>query len=225
MNSNVVLQLILKDWRLQRRMIILSILGGGIALAILQMRGQTPIVIGTVCFFISIILCASLLPITNIVNERKKQTLAFLMSLPISSSRYGAAKLLSTFGMFLIPWLTLVAAGLYLVLGRHVLPNGVVPVMLILANLPFIGFCLIAGVALVSESEGWGNAAVAVVNSSYWLAWYMLVSQVPSVSHNWAGPVAVWSPAVVRILVTELAMILVILGVTLYLQARKRNFT
>ncbi|HKV24328.1 MAG TPA: ABC-2 transporter permease [Candidatus Acidoferrum sp.] len=224
MNGNVMLQLILKDWRLQRRMIILSILAGGIALAILQMKGQTPIVLGIVFFFISIIFCACLLPITNIVNERKKQTLAFLMSLPISSSRYGTAKLLSTFGMFLVPWLILVGAGLYLVLGRHVLPHGVVPVMLILANLPFIGFCLIAGVALVSESEGWGNAAVAVVSSSYWLAWYLLVSEVPSLSHNWAGPVAVWSPAAVRILVTEFVMILAILGVTLYVQSRKRDF-
>jgi ABC-2 type transport system permease protein len=223
-NSNVVFQLILKDWRLRRQTIILSILAGGIALAILQMKGQMPLVIGTVFFFISIVFCACLLPITNIVNEKKKQTLAFLMSLPISSSRYGAAKLLSTFGMFLVPWLTLVAAALYMVLGRHVLPNGVVPVTLILANLPLIGFCLVAGVALVSESEGWGNAAVAVVNSCYWLAWYLLVSEVPSLSHNWAGPVAVWSPAVVKILVTELATVLVILGVTLYLQSRKRSF-
>jgi ABC-2 type transport system permease protein len=224
MKSNMILQLILKDWRQQRRMIVLSILAGGIALAVLRMGGQTPIVLGTVFFFIAIIFCACLLPITNIVNERKKQTLAFLMSLPISSSRYGAAKLLSTFGMFVVPWLTLVAAALYMILFRHVLPNGVIPIMLILANLPFIGFCLITGTALVGESEGWGNAAVAVVNSSYWLAWYLLVSQVPSLSHNWSSPVAVWSPAVFKILGVEFAMILLILGTALYLQSRKRNF-
>ena len=42
--------------------------------------------------------------------------------------------------------------------------------MLILVNLPLIGFCLISGTALLGESEAWGNAAVAVVNSSYWMA-------------------------------------------------------
>lgn len=224
MKTNVVLQLILKDWRMQSRTILLSIGAGGIALAILRIGGQTPLVLGTVLFFIPIVFCACLLPISNIVNERKKQTLAFLMSLPISSSRYGAAKLLSTFGMFVIPWLTLVAAALYMVLVRHVLPNGVIPVMLILANLPFIGFCLITGTALVGESEGLGNAAVAVVNSSYWLAWYLLVSQVPSLSRNWGGPVAVWNPAALRILGVEFAIIVVILAATLYLQSRKRNF-
>lgn len=224
MKNSVMLRLILKDWRMQRRMIILSVLAGGIALGILRIGGQTPSVLGAVFFFISIMFCACLLPMTNIVNERKKQTLAFLMSLPISCSRYGAAKLLSTFGMFVVPWLTLVAAALYMIVVRHVLPNGTIPIMLILANLPFIGFCLIAGTALVGESEVLGNAAVAIVNSSYWLAWYLLVSQVPSLSRNWAGPAAVWNPAVLKILGAEFAIILVTLAATLYLQSRKRNF-
>lgn len=224
MKSNVMLQLILKDWRQQRAKIVLSMFAGFVALAILLKGGQTPLVLGTVFFFIAIMFCACLLPITNIVNERKKQTLAFLMSLPISSSRYGVAKLLSTFGMFVVPWLTLIVAALYMVLVRHVMPNGVIPIMLILANLPFIGFCLITGTALVGESETLGNAAVAVVNSSYWLVWYLLVSQVPSLSRDWGNPVAVWSPAVVKILVVEFAIVFLILGLTLYLQSRKRNF-
>ena len=224
MKKNVVWRLILKDWQLQRKLIILSIASGLVALGLLRIRGEAPFVIGVVCFFIAMMFCACLLPITTIVNERKKQTLPFLMSLPISSSRYGAAKLLSTFGMFLVPWLTLVAAGLYMILVRHAMPNGVIPVMLIVANWPFIGFCLIAAAALVGESEGWGNAGVAVVNSSYWLAWYLLVSQVPSISRNWASPVAVWSPAVVKILIVEFAIVVLTLGLTLLLQSRKRDF-
>lgn len=224
MKTNVVWRLVLKDWQLQSLLIIISIAAGVIALAVLLLRGATPLVLGSVFFFISMMFCACLLPITSIVNERKKQTLPFLMSLPISASRYGAAKLLSTFGMFLVPWLTLLVAALYMILVRHVLPNGVIPAMLILANLPFLGFCLIAGTALIGESEWWGNAAVATVNTSYWLVWYLLVSQVPSISRNWGSPVAVWAPAVVKILVVEFVLIFVILGLTLYLQSRKRNF-
>lgn len=224
MKTNVELRMILKDWQLHHRIIILSLLAGIIALAVLQIGGQTPIVIGAVCFFMSIMFCASLLPMSNIVNERKKQTLPFLMSLPISSSRYGVAKLLSTLGMFMVPWLMLVSAALCMILGRHVLPNGAIPMTLILANLPFIGFSLISGTALVAESEGWGQAAVAVINSSYWLAWYLLISQVPSITRNWAGPVPVWSPAVVKILIAEFGSILLILGLTLYVQSRKRDF-
>jgi ABC-2 type transport system permease protein len=224
MKTNMELRLILKDWQLQRRLITLTFVAGAIALAVLLIGKQTPVVIGTVFFFVSIVFCACLLPMQNIVNERKKQTLAFVMSLPVSSARYGAAKLISTVGMFLILWLTLLGAGLFMILSRHVLPIGAIPAGLIIMNFPLIGFCLITGTALVGESEGWGTAMMAVVNSSYWLAWYLLVSHLPELTKTWGGPVAVWSPAVFKVLGVEFAMILVILGVTLYLQSRKRNF-
>jgi ABC-2 type transport system permease protein len=222
--THVVLRFILKDWSLHGRVMALFIMSGAAALTMLHMRGQTPFVLGAGFFFMSMIFCASILPMSNIVNERKRQTLAFMMSLPISSAEYGGAKLVSTLGMFLIPWLTLIAAALYMIHGRHVLPDGAIPMALILANLPFIGFCFITGAALVGESEGWGNAAVAVVNSSYWLAWYLIVSCAPSLTHDWTNPLAMWNPAVVRMLGGEFAAIVLILAGTLFLQSRKQNF-
>ncbi len=47
--------------------------------------GRAPMLLGSVWFFIALILVGSMLPIVGIVNERKKQNLAFLMSLPISA--------------------------------------------------------------------------------------------------------------------------------------------
>lgn len=224
MKSQVILHLILKDWRLNASAIVLSILGGVVALGIVLIGGQTPFVLGAGFFFISMIFCASFLPMSNVVNERKKQTLAFMMSLPISPGEYGFAKFLSTLGMFLIPWVTLVAAALYMILGRHVLPGGSIPIALILAAVPFIGFCLITGTALVGESEGWAIAATAVVNSSYWIAWYLLASYAPSLTRTWTGPIAVWNRAAIDILGTEFAVILLILVLTMLLQSRKHDF-
>jgi hypothetical protein len=146
------------------------------------------------------------------------------MSLPVSSARYGLAKLASTAGMFLISWLALLAAALYMILGRHTLPHGAIPAGMILMGFPLIGFCLITGAALVGESEGWATSALAITNSSYWLVWFMLVSHVPSLTQTWGAPVAVWTPAVFKILGFEFAIIVLILGVTLYVQSRKRNF-
>jgi ABC-2 type transport system permease protein len=224
MKSSVVGHLILKDWWLNGPMIILSIAGGGVALMVLQLGGTTPFVLGSVFFFISLIFCASLLPGSNIVNERKKQTLPFLMSLPISSVQYGIAKLGSTVGMFLVPWVTLVGAAVWFITVRHALPNGAIPMALILALLPFVGFCISTGVALIAESEGWSNAATAAVNSSYWLVWYILSTRFPTLARDWTARTAIWSPAVVKILAGELALIVLILGVTLYVQSRKRDF-
>ena len=224
MSSDVRLRLILKDWRQNRRIIALSIIGGVVALGLLLIGGETFTVLGAVFFFMSIIFCAAILPTSNIVNERKKKTLAFVMSLPISPAQYGIAKLVSTLGMFLIPWVTLIAAALYMILERHVLPAGTIPTALILAIAPLLGFCLITGTAIVAESETWATAATAIVTSSYWLAWYLIASDAPSLTRTWSSPVAVWNAAAVDILAAEFAAIMIILILTTALQARKRDF-
>ncbi|HWF92484.1 MAG TPA: ABC-2 transporter permease [Terriglobales bacterium] len=224
MKTEVLLQLILKDFQLNSLLTIFTMAGAAIALAILSIGGETPVVLGTVFFFLAIIFGACLIPMQNIVNERKKQTLPFIMSLPVSSAQYGVAKFLSSVGMFLAMWLMLLGAALYMILARHVLPGGTIPMDLILMNFPLIGFCLTTGAALVGESEGWATAALAATNSSYGLAWYMLVRHAPSLTKTWAGPIAVWSPLVFRILGVEFTIILLTLGLTMYLQSRKHSF-
>jgi ABC-2 type transport system permease protein len=222
MNTWVVGQLIRKDWRLHRVLIFASIFAGVVALAIVQFATESTMVLGAVWFFISMIMVGTMLPIA-IVNERKKQNLAFLMSLPISSIQYTTSKLLSGTGMFLIPWLTLLGAALLLIEVRGIFPHGVIPLLLIIALMPFVGFCIITAAALIGESEGWGIAANVACNSSYGLAYYFL-TRVPGVMAHNASAVVVWSPATLKILVTELALIPLLLGMTYLVQSRKRDF-
>lgn len=224
MSDPVILRLIIKDWRLNGNVLLLSIIGGLLSLGILMLGGQTAAVLGAGLLLTSLVLCASFLPMLNIVHERKKQTLAFLMSLPVSATQYGIAKLISTLGMFVIPWVTLVAGALYVILGRHVLPNGTIPTALILATLPFVGFCLIAGTVLVAESEAWGITASVAVNSSYWVVWYLIASRATYLTRDWTGPAAVWNSGAIAILAAEFAVILMALVITMLLQSRKREF-
>jgi ABC-2 type transport system permease protein len=223
MNGSVIQALILKDWRLHRTHILLSLAGAALALAVLQWRNETAFLLGTVWFFISLIVLGSMLPVSNVINERKKQSLVFLMSLPLSPVQYATSKLVSTIGMFLVPWMALVVAGSTLILIRSDIPNGVVPVMLILFGLPLVGFCVIAGAALISESEGWTIAATVACNSTYGLSWYFIIRE-PAINTVLKSPVPVWSPLVLMILAGEAAAVVLILGLTAYLQSRKREF-
>jgi hypothetical protein len=223
MTQSVVRQLILKDWRLNRLQLLLSIAAGMIALSVVLRGGEGPIVAGTVWFFIAIILVGSMLPITGIVNERKKQNLAFLMSLPVTAIQYTTAKLVSTVGMFLVPWLTLVIAAVVVIETRGIVPPGAIPIVLILAGMPFVGLCLMTGAALVGESEGWGVAANVACNSSYGLAWYFM-GRIPGLMADVKSPVPVWNPTVLKFLGGELGLIVLILGLTFYVQSRKRDF-
>lgn len=224
MKGSLTGHLIRKDWQLHKQSIILYMAGGAVALAIVCVGGQTPFLMGSVFFFTTLIIFACILPNAVILNERKKQTLAFVMSLPVSSVQYGAAKLASTVGIFLAPWLALLAAGLWIVKVKHALPEGVIPMGLILAILPLIGFCLIVAAALIGETEGWYTAAVMVINSSYWFVWYLLSQRYPELGRNWLNVTAVWSPNVLMILAAELALVGLVLAMTLFIQSRKRDF-
>ena len=224
MKGSLTGHLIRKDWQLNKRSIILYMLGGAAALAIVCAGGQTPFLLGSVWFFTTLIIFACIMPNAIILNERKKQTLAFVMSLPVSSVQYGAAKLMATVGIFLAPWLALVAAGLWVVKVRHALPEGVIPMGLILAILPLIGFCLTVAAALVGETEGWYTATIMVTNSSYWFVWYSLNMRFPELGRNWLSATAIWSPNVLMILAAELTLVAVILALTLFIQSRKRDF-
>ncbi|HXP10592.1 MAG TPA: hypothetical protein VN828_18965, partial [Acidobacteriaceae bacterium] len=105
----------------------------------------------------------------------------------------------------------------------HTIPHGVIPMLLILAALPLIGFCIISSTSLVGESEGWLIGASLVCNSSYWFVWYSL-ARIPSLTDHWKGPVAIWSRAARMVLSSELGVIALILVLTLFLQSRKRDF-
>jgi ABC-type Na+ efflux pump permease subunit len=223
MTRSVVQTLILQDLYRHRQVVLFSIVGGVLALGLMQVGGEVPFVLGATWFYCSLIVVGSMLPGLNVVNERKKQTLPFLMSLPLSVFQYSAAKLASTVGIFLIPWAALLISGVAYIAGRSDIPNGIIPLMLILTGFTLVGFCLIAGVALVSESEGWTIAATVISNSSYGFGWY-LIARNPAVRADLGSPVPVWNALVLTILGGEIALVAAILGVTFFLQSRKRDF-
>ena len=223
MSNSVIRALVLKDWRLHRMFISLSIVGGVIALAILQLKNDTALMVGSIWFFVALILLGTMLPIGNVINERKKQNLAFLMSLPVSATQYAMAKFLSTMGMFLVPWAALVIAASTFLLTRPEVPHGLIPLLAILFTMPLVGFCVVAGTALISETEGWAIAATIVCNSSYGLAWTLIIRN-PAINGNLKSPVPVWNSPVLMILGGEIATIVLMLALTIYMQSRKRDF-
>lgn len=223
MNRSLVPALMMKDWRLYQVPILLCVVGGVVALAFSQWGNEPTLVVGTVAFFVAMILAATLFPLAGIVNERKNHHLAFMMSLPVTFLEYTTAKLISTLVIFLIPWLTLLIAGLSVIEFRHFIPHGTIPLMLIFSLMPFVGMCVITAAALIGETEGWGIAANVVCNSSYGLIWYFIARN-PALMDNARGPVAVWNSAALNFLAAEFVLIVVILALTYYLQSRKRDF-
>jgi ABC-type transport system involved in multi-copper enzyme maturation permease subunit len=109
MNYSMVKSLIFKDWYFQRRSILLSLAGGVVSLGIVALGGKAGFFIGFVFLISIIITIAATLVMNTLVGERENQTLAFVMSLPISYLEYTTAKILGNLLIFVPFWLTLVA--------------------------------------------------------------------------------------------------------------------
>jgi len=223
MKGSVVQTLILADLYRHRMFILYTIVSGGLALVLLQSGGEVRFILGATLFFTGLIVFGCLLPSSNIINEGKKQTQPFLMSLPISVVQYAAAKIISTVGMFLVPWLTLILAAVLYIAGSEPFPDGSIPVVLALAGLILVGFCLITGVSIVSEAEGPMVASMIAANSSYGFGWYLMIRN-PVIRDGMKSPEIVWNREILTVLGIEFAVIVLILGLTFLLQSRKRDF-
>lgn len=218
----IVYELIRKDWELNRVAVGAGIVLGTLAIGITFFGGKVPAVIGVVCFYSVMGVLGSILP-KNIYDERKNQTMAFIMSLPVSAIEYTVAKMISTIGIFLVFWLTIVGVAAAMILTRKEIPDGLIPLMLVLSSLVLLGFVLICSVGMVQENESWVIATVILVNVSYSLGWYLLI-RIPEIGRDAFQPKIVWNPILVTTLGVEFALIALLLGLTVFLQTRKRDF-
>ena len=223
MNRSVVSQLILKDLRMGRSGVVLALLAGGGALALFLLSSGPAGAAGIVAFFMAIIMMGVFLSTVLVAGERKKQTLPFVMSLPVSPMQYTTAKLIATVGMFLVPWLALVGTAMAIIATRDDVPNGLIPLTLALATAPLVGFLITTSVSIVVESEGWGILVMAATNVSYSFVWLFVIST-PGLTRDLGSPVSVWNGTILTVLGGELALVVLMLGLTFYFQSRKREF-
>jgi ABC-2 type transport system permease protein len=223
MNFEMVKRLILKDWYLQRLPILLSLLGGTAAMAILLFGGKAGFMLGLILLITVLVTISAMLTINLTVLERREQTLPFVMSLPISYREYTAAKLLGVLVIFLIPWSLFMAASFSVLVFSPTKSQGLIPYLAIMGTEILVSTCLITATGLITESQGWAIAAMMVGNVALNGVGY-LVAHLDGVSRYMFGPVARWTPTSSGLLIAEFAMIALLLGGTFLIQSRKKDF-
>ncbi len=223
MNFSMVKRLILKDWYLQRWLILGSLPAGAITLGIIAIGGNAGFFLGILLLVTVIIAVGGQLAVATMVSERKEQTLAFVISLPISYREYTAAKILGNLLIFLVPWITLVLGSFALLMFPPALHLGLIPFVAIMAAEILTSTCLIFAVALLSESQGWTVGAIIVGNLALNGFGYF-VGHIPSIANGmWSAPLN-WSPAASFLLLGEFTTIALLLGLTFFFQSRKKDF-
>jgi hypothetical protein len=222
MNFSVVRHLILKDWYLNRGVILASIPIGLGALALVLTGKPVAFMLCIILLCMVIVGVGAQLAFVTTINERKEQTLAFVMSLPVSWREYTAAKILANLIIFLIPWLPLTAGAL----GLLLLPgatHGLIPFTAIMAMEMFITTSLIVAAGIITESQAWTTAGIFLSSLGINLGGYIF-AHVPGIAKYMWGTRVYWSPTAWIILICELLTIPLLLGVTFFVQSRKTDF-
>ena len=220
MNRTLMMRLIAKDWYLSRLPLTLIAIAGAVATGLLY-SGKTGGLVGIISALIALIFLSILIPQLTVVNERKHGNLAFVMSLPIAPAEFTMSKVLGNLSAFVLLWAAIVGA----VLGTIAFvpeAGGVIPLGVIAALAPFVSFSLLLAVAIVTESETLAMVTMGATNVAYSFWWFLF--RLPGFAENLKSPVPVWSNAILTVIGGQIAVIVLALALTFYLQSRKTDF-
>jgi ABC-2 type transport system permease protein len=221
LNLPVVKQLVAKDWYLQRKFIVLYTLAGIAALSFISL-GEWQFVMGSTLLMSAVIGMGNHQISSTIINERKEYTLPFIMSLPVTPVDYALAKLIACMTLFVFPWLLIVAATIF-VFSASPIPDGLLPLCLILALYFLLSYCLTWATGMISESDGMVLFVMIFLNCMIGPMIYM-VARIESIRTHLFSSQAVWSSEALGIIAVQLSVLAVALLVAFVWQARKETF-
>ena len=222
-NPSLVRALIRKDWYFNKNTFLLFFVAGMVSVFLLSFESRA-FYIGMVLLLSILILIGALLVTTTVVNERKNQTLAFLISLPITYMDYTKAKMIFNLSVYFITWIVFVISAIGVIYYTEHLPNGLIPYALIIMIELMVAFIVILATALVTESEKWTIVVMTITNIGVSLFMFLIAS-INSINQHMEGPEAEWNSTVLLIIGIEILVGLLFIGLTFTLQSRKKDFT
>jgi len=224
MNTYIVKRLILKDWHLLSGLFLIALVLGlatlaGIAAA---KATQLAVILGMIVL-VTILIGMGAVIMSSSVNERKQHTLPFVMSLPISYLEYTTSKIVGCFLIFGALWLALLLSVIATILITPWFPHGMIPFIVIMAVEMLASTCLIAAVSITTESQGW-MIGVTQVGALGLNAVGFSIVRLRGIGPAMGGPIIQWTSTSITIVLVEFAAILLMIGITFFVQSRKRDF-
>ena len=215
-------KLIAKDFHQHRWLLAGTIAIGMISLFVAG--GGTPMLfnIGMLCWLTAIAAFGCVLAMLGISSERKERALLFVLSLPLSFGDYVRLKLFGLLLCFFVPWLTLSAGAIGLVLVKAGMPDGLLPFTILLCVFLLANFSMVLCCALFATSEGFMTLAIIVHNIAISL-FIFLIGVIPEFYGHLQDPAPVWGPAFWTVLGIEAAFLVVICSLPYFVVARRRD--
>ncbi len=208
MSMAMVMRLIWKDWYLNRAGILISLIGGMATLGLVAASRGSKIAV-----ILGLIIVATILIGMG----------AMVMSLPISYWEYTTAKIAGSLLIFLVLWTAMLADMVATILLAPGFAHGLIPFVVIMSVEILMSTCLVTAVAVTTESQGWtvGAAQVGALSLNG-IGWWIV--RFPDIGGMMTSATMRWSSTATALLTVELAAIALMIAITFFVQARKRDF-
>lgn len=222
LNIPVIRLLVAKDWQLFQKQLAFLVLAGIVALCFLGLARPWAFYVGSLMLLIVLVSAACFSISSSLMNERKEQTLAFVMSLPVSPLDFTVSKLVGNLLTFGVPFVLLLGGTLAVVLLTP-LPDGLVVYSLLIFAYILFAYAVSLAVVMSVTSEGW--ATFAMIGTMVLINPYIMgLAQVPEINDRASVDAIVWTTPAVAILSTLVLLSVAVIGVTTTYHARKPAF-
>ena len=218
----VTRKLIFKELFINRSLII-GTSAAGVLSILITMGGHLGFNIGVLTWMTGLVAHGVMLAMYGVVNERKENSLLFVLSLPISTAEYVRAKQFGLFLCFFIPWLISSAAAVALIGLYPGGPHGLLPFLILMCVFFITNFSLVLCGALHARSEAVMTGVIVVTNMAVTL-FIFLVGGLTSINKSMWGPTAEWNEAFWFVLTIELCIFTLAFVLPLFVAARRRDY-
>ena len=223
MNNLLIRKLAQKDWYLSRNSIYGCLALGYGGLIGYLLGGFYGAYLGAIALDIAVVMLMFFQVNTIVIFERKNQTLAFLMSLPVSNLEFTIGKTLVGLGSYLFAWLLLYVSAIAVILIRIDLSSSIIPYFTMLYMGVLMFYCLSFAIAMVTESEPLSNAALAagnvIIQVSIGLGMTFSIFQ-----ESIRSPTMLWNTPILTVLLIEIIVAILSIAAMFHLQLRKKDF-
>lgn len=222
MSRSIVKQLVLKDLKIMRPYAIGYWLGGILAILIAIFGGDSAGIVATILFVAALFGAGVHCAMQTVFEERRQQTLPFMMSLPITIREYTSGKLIANLLLVGGIWLSLSAASYVIFIGEA-MPNGAIPFMTIVLVGIFVAYIVVLSTTLIFETTAPTMIAIVAANLlTQALLWW--IADLHGIRSTIGGQAVVWNSTALTVLFAQAATIIGLVIVTYLLQARKTSF-
>jgi len=185
--------------------------------------GRLAFNVGAIAWITAVIAGGVMLAIYGVGQERRDNSLQFVLSLPISPRQYVLAKLAGLLLAYLLPWLVAAGSAALLVVLSTAIPDGMLAYVAVLSGFLLANFGVVLAGALLVRSEGAMTAVIIVTNMGVSIFMFV-VGALPGIRDHLGDPAPVWNTTILAVLLAEALVLASALLLPLLSAARRRDF-